>query len=66
VLGAVADESRRSQAKKTEPTELEHRVLALAAGAPTFLDVLDQLPESDVTIARAVEALLRRGAIEAH
>jgi CheY-like chemotaxis protein len=49
-----------------EPTYVERRVLELAAGAPTFLDVLDQLPESDVAIARAVEALLRRGALEAH
>jgi len=66
VLGAVADQSRRTEAEKAEPSELERRVLALAAGAPTFLDVLDQLPESDVTIARAVEALLRRGELEAH
>lgn len=47
------------------PTSLESRILALAAGMPTFLDVLDDLPESDVTIARAVEALMRRGALEA-
>jgi len=63
VLGAVAG-SRGSSA--AEASDIESRVLALAAGAPTFLDVLDQLPESDVTIARAVEALMRRGALEAH
>jgi len=62
VLGAAAANGAPAG---PEPTYVESRVLALAAGAPTFQDVLDQLPESDVIIARAVEALLRRGALEA-
>ena len=61
VLGVVA---AKGASTGPEPTDVESRVLALAPGSPTFQDVLDQLPESDVIIARAVEALLRRGALE--
>ena len=68
VLGAVAGAAGPADEGAASPAaaDVERRVLALAAGAPTFLDVLDQLPESDVTIARAVKALLLRGALEAH
>src|SRR5262245_55024134 len=48
-----------------ELTSMERAVLDLAESAATFLDVLDGLPETDAVIARTVEALLRRGSLEA-